>query len=103
VHARWPNGGRSTARYRRRQTSFAAPGSLSVQESSFVNFVGVRVKALRELSHAARPVRFQSPFRPVASARAAKPLFLQGIFSGERGSTAAARRRHSPPGLTAPV
>lgn len=54
--------------------------SLSVQESSFVNFVGVRVKALRELSHAARPVRFQSPFRPVASARAAKPCFFRGYF-----------------------
>ena len=58
--------------------------SLSVQESSFVNFVGVRVKALRELSHAARPVRFQSPFRPVASARAAKPCFFRGYFQANR-------------------
>src|SRR5690606_32791060 len=103
ANVRWPDGGRSTARYRRHQTSFAAPGSLSVQESSFVNFVGVRVKALRELSHAARPVRFQSPFRQEAPGHAAIPLFLHGLFLTEPGSVTAEHRRRFPLASVAPV
>lgn len=74
--------------------------SLSVQESSFVNFVGVRVKALHELSHVVVRAQFQYPFAPAAALRAAIPSFHQGIFSGEPESTTAARRLHFRPGVS---